>query len=431
MLAVLRLPGVLPLFVASCVARLPMGALGLLLVLHTKDLTGSYGRGGVAAGVYALSIGLSSPALARFVDRRGQAAVLRVGGVVTAAAITVLALLPEGAPLGAILAASAVAGIAQPPTGACMRALWPVLVRDPAQRHAAYALESVILEVVYMFGPVVIVAGIGSWSVEAAVLLCGACELVGNFAFSFRGASRGWRPAGDRAADALGALRGGGVRVLVGAFLLSGMAIGAIEVGVPALLDETGQRDLTGLLFGFWGIGSMAAGFAVGRAGPGDNPPRRLALLLVLWGAAHAAVGLAGSPLSIALLLLVAGSAIAPTFVCENGMLDKLAPHGTLTEAFTWIATGLTAGIAAGSALGGAITEAASPGTAMLVLGSGGLVAAALVAASASGPLRPARVGAAEAARPAEAGTNGAGAAAAPELPVPSAAARQAERAHR
>src|SRR4051812_8627847 len=66
-LAVLRVPGALPLFLASCVARLPMGAAGLLLVLHTKDLTGSYGRGGVAAGVFALSAGLSSPTLARIV----------------------------------------------------------------------------------------------------------------------------------------------------------------------------------------------------------------------------------------------------------------------------------------------------------------------------------------------------------------------------
>ena len=41
---VLRAPGALSLFLASCVARLPMGALGLLLVLHTQELTG-YGGG--------------------------------------------------------------------------------------------------------------------------------------------------------------------------------------------------------------------------------------------------------------------------------------------------------------------------------------------------------------------------------------------------
>jgi MFS family permease len=394
-LAVLRSPGVLPLFLASCVARLPMGAVSLLLVLHTEDLTGSYGRGGVAAGVFALALGLSSPVLARYVDRHGQTAVLRVGSLISTSGIVVVALLPGDAPFGAILAASAVAGVAQPPTGACMRALWPVLVEDPDRRHAAYSLESVALEVVYMFGPVVIVAGVGSWSTVGALLVCAGCELVGNYTFSFMRASRTWRPDGERAADVLGALRGSGVRVLVAAFLLAGMAVGAIEVAVPALLDETGQRDLTGLLFGFWGIGSMAAGFAVGRAGPGKDPPRRLAVLLFAWGAAHAAVGFGSTPVAIALLLLVAGSAIAPTFVCENGMLDKLAPRGTLTEAFTWISTGLIGGIALGSALGGAITEAASPGTAMLVLGSGGLVAAVLVALTASGPLRPSSVAAA------------------------------------
>src|SRR3954451_18319932 len=202
-LAVLRLPSVLPLFLASCVARLPMGAFGLLLVLHTKDLTGSYGQGGVAAGVFTLCVAISTPVLARVGDKHGQWLVLRAGAIIAAAAMTVLALLPSGAPLGVLLAASALAGVAQPPTGACMRALWPVLVDDPARRHAAYALESVILEVVYMFGPVVIVAGIGSWSLEAALLFCAGCELVGNLAFSFHPASRGWRPESERAAGAL------------------------------------------------------------------------------------------------------------------------------------------------------------------------------------------------------------------------------------
>src|SRR4051794_1724103 len=83
-LAILRTPRVLPLFAAQCVVRLPMGALGLLLVLHTHDLTGSYGRGGLASGVYLVALGISAPALARLVDRRGQTAVLLLGGLVEA-----------------------------------------------------------------------------------------------------------------------------------------------------------------------------------------------------------------------------------------------------------------------------------------------------------------------------------------------------------
>jgi hypothetical protein len=93
----------------------------------------------------------------------------------------------------------------------------------------------------------------------------------------------------------------------------------------------------------------------------------------------------------LGLLLLVAGLSIAPTLVSANGMLDGLAPRGTMTEAFTWVSTGLTSGWALGSAVGGAIVEHVSPGAAMAILGAGGLVGAALVALTARGPLSAAR----------------------------------------
>src|SRR3954452_28938 len=99
----LRTPGALSLFAASCVARLPMGALGLVLVLHGQALTGSYAAGGLAAGGYALALRPSHPALARRGGPRGQTLVLRTGAPLAAAAIVVLALLPAGTPRGAIV----------------------------------------------------------------------------------------------------------------------------------------------------------------------------------------------------------------------------------------------------------------------------------------------------------------------------------------
>ena len=387
MRTVLRTPGVRSLFVTACVGRLPMGALGLLLVLHTHDLTGSYAGGGLAAGTYALALGLSNPILARVVDRRGQTAVVRVGAVVAATAIATLALLPAGAPLAVIAATAALAGAAQPPIGACMRALWPELLPGEDDRHAAYALESVVLEVVYICGPVVIVAGIGALSAAAAILACGAFVLVGDLAFAQQEPSRAWRPHAAVRRDLTGALRGQGVRVLIAVFALLGLAIGAVEVVVPAALDAVGQRGLTGALLGLWGVGSMLAGIVAACAGAPADPARRLTVLLACWGAAHAAIALAAGPAALGLALLVAGATIAPTLVCANAMLDHLAPAGTLTEAFTWTTAGLTAGIALGSTLAGAIVEAASPAAAMAALGGGGLLAAGLARAAASGPL--------------------------------------------
>jgi predicted MFS family arabinose efflux permease len=387
---VLRAPGALSLFVASCVARLPMGALGLLLVLHTQQVTGSYAKGGLASGAYAIALGVSNPALARIVDRRGQTLVLRTGAPLAAAAILVLATLAEGAPLGLILAAAAVAGACQPPVGACMRALWPVLLDSPDRRHAAYSMESALLEVVYICGPVLIVAGIGSWSTAGAIVACAGFLLGGDLAFSAHPISRGWHPHAERPRDLTGALRGAGVRVLVAVFVLCGLSVGAVEVVVPAALDGTGHREMTGVLLGVWGVGSMLAGLATGRAGAPADPPRRLAVTLGAWGLAHAAVGASGEPIVLGLLLLVAGATIAPTLVSANGMLDDLAPIGTITEAFTWTTTGITVGIAAGSALAGALVEAASPALAMAALGAGGVLAALVVRAAATGPLRAA-----------------------------------------
>jgi hypothetical protein len=385
---VLRTPGALSLFAASCVARLPMGALGLLLVLHGRALTGSYAAGGLAAGAYALALGLSNPALGRVVDRRGQTLVLRAGAPVAAAAIVGLALLPAGAPRGAIVAGAIAAGLSQPPVGACMRALWPVLLDTAERRHAAYALEGAALEVVYICGPVVIVAGIGSWSLHAAMVACAVVLLAGDLAFSAHPVSRGLRPQRRPTRDLTGALRGGGVRTLAAVFALLGLSIGAVEVTVPAALDAMGHRGLTGLMLGLWGVGSMVAGLAVARVGMPADAPRRLGLLIVAWSAAHAAIGVAGTTVALSLVLLVAGAAIAPTMVCANGMLDDLAPAGTLTEAFTWTQTGMVVGVAAGSATAGALVDATSPAVAMALLASGGLLAAGLVRAGAAGPLR-------------------------------------------
>jgi predicted MFS family arabinose efflux permease len=71
-------------------------------------------------------------------------------------------------------------------------------------------------------------------------------------------------------------------------------------------------------------------------------------------------------------------------------MLDDLAPAGTLTEAFTWTSTGISIGIAAGAAIAGAVVDTASPAIAMAALGAGGVLAALVVRAAASGPLRAA-----------------------------------------
>ena len=60
------------------------------------------------------------------------------------------------------------------------------------------------------------------------------------------------------------------------------------------------------------------------------------------------------------LLVLAAGSLLAPTATTASTLLDRVAPAGTVTEAFTVMVMSIVAGTAAGNALGGAIVDGAS-----------------------------------------------------------------------
>ena len=72
------------------VARVPAAAAGIVFVLRTKELTGSFAAAGVASGAHALAASACAPALGRLVDRRGQTLVLFGGTAVCSLAFLVV-----------------------------------------------------------------------------------------------------------------------------------------------------------------------------------------------------------------------------------------------------------------------------------------------------------------------------------------------------
>src|SRR6478609_8085551 len=67
-ISALRDSGAAAPFVASLIGRLPMGAVGLVFILRTNEITGSFALGGLATGAYALSIGVLAPVMGRLID---------------------------------------------------------------------------------------------------------------------------------------------------------------------------------------------------------------------------------------------------------------------------------------------------------------------------------------------------------------------------
>jgi predicted MFS family arabinose efflux permease len=382
--AVLRVPGFVWLFGASMVGRVPGAALGLVLVLRTRELTGSFAAGGLVAGINALAVGVTAPVLGRIVDRRGQVPVLAGCAVLTAAGLLVLGLLPRGAGLAAAAACAVAAGAGFPPLGACLRTALPALLPDRERRHPAFALESAATELTYVAGPLLVAAGVAVGGAGTAAIACAALTLLGVAGFTAHPAARAFQPvtAGERAHG--GALRSPGVRTLVLVFGLVGTTFGAIEVAVPAAADA----GVAGALLALWGAGSLTGGLIVARGAAPADTARRLRQLLAALAAGHLLLIPATGPIALAALLPVAGLAIAPTFACTFALVEDLAPHGTLTETYTWLTTGIGAGIAVGAALAGLLAQASGASAAFALAAAAAAAGAVLAAVSRLGPAR-------------------------------------------
>ena len=369
------------LFAISILARVPLAAVGLLLIVRTKELTGSYAASGLVAGVASITNALSAPALGRLVDRRGQTAVLQVCAWLAAGALVAFALLPDGTGLGAPVACAAIYGVATPPLGACLRTLYPALLEGD-RLHRAYALESAALELTYIAGPLLLL-GIASVAGAATALLVSAAVLAaGTAAFAAARESRSWRAAlADRTSGRAGAIHSPGLRTIVIAVGLAGATFGAVEVAVPAACQAAHAKGATGPLLAVWGLGSMLGGVAAARSDAPADAARWLALLLAAVGLGDLALVPVASPAALAPLLLVAGAGVAPLMGTAYSLVDRVAPDGRQTEAFAWLSTAIGIGLAAGSAIAGALVDAAGPGAGFATAAAAGLVACATTSA--------------------------------------------------
>jgi MFS family permease len=372
--AIVRTPQVPRLVVTALIGRLVIGMASLAIVLLVRHAAGSFALAGLVAGSFALGSAVAAPLVGRAVDHAGQTKALLACAVVCAGAFSALALSAGHVPNGVLPALAAIGGATVPPIGACMRALWSVLIGRGSELQTAFAFEATVQEGVFIFGPLLVVSLIAIASPAVAVLAIAAAVLTGTFLFAATPASRAWRPE-PRKRDWAGALRGGGVRTALAVIALMAAAFGMMEVTVPAVAERLGSSGLSGLFLSLWSGGSMIGGLLAGALASGRGPERRVPVLLgaVMVGLSPLALA-SRAVLPFALCMLIAGLAIAPTIACLYQLVDRSAPRGTVTEAFTWVTSAFTAGSAVGASVAGSVVQHAGTSVALLsALGAVGL----------------------------------------------------------
>jgi MFS family permease len=359
-LDVLRLPGVARAVFFALMGRLPFGTLPLSIMLLMRHEHYDYGAIGAVLAAEALAVAATAASIGRLIDRLGQTRVLVVTGALTGAAICVQAYaITAGAPAGLLVALGAVQGATIPPVSASMRALWADLVHEE-RLEAAYAFDSIALEIAFIVGPL-IAAGLASgWTPIAGVLLCAALYTGAAFGFASSPASRAWRPAGSVERTRAGALVATGMRVLVVVAALTAIAFGALEVALTAFAEGEGSRAAVGPLITVWSIGSLVGGLAYGARSWASPPGRRFVVLAALLTVGTLPLAFAGTLAVMGALLFVTGLVLAPLGATEYALIGGLAPRGTVTEAYSWLIVANTTGSAIGAFLAGLLVDHAS-----------------------------------------------------------------------
>jgi hypothetical protein len=379
-LKVLRLPGAARFSAAGLLARMQMSMIGVGAVLLISAVRDSYGLAGAVSASYAVAGAVISPQISRFIDAHGQRKVVPIQLGVHVPALAAMILIGVSTPMNwPILALAMVAGATQPNVGPLVRARWSAMLSGTPQLRTAFAWESLIDEVVFIFGPV-LATFLALQLFPAAALIAATTFLTVGALFLIRQtmteppASGRLRGSGGRPAIFLP-----GVGGIVAIFVLLGGVFGSLEVATLAATQAAGHAGSAGLLLALYSLGSLLSGLVFGALNVRASLLRQFVGAITALALVSMPLVFLGSLWQLAIGLFVAGLAVAPALISGMSLTERIVPAARLTESMGWVGSGIALGLAVSMPAAGYLSDNYPPRYAYLVL-SGCAVMGFLVA---------------------------------------------------
>ena len=384
----LRTPGALAFAIPGVIGRMPMGMLSLALVILLTAVTGSYGTAGAVSAVAALLYAVVTPFAARLADRYGQARVLRPQAIVFAVATSALALCAiHRAPVWALAITGGLSRATMPSLGPMVRVRWSRLLCGTALLDAAFSMEGIADELIFVTGPVLVVAIAAGVAPVAGVLVTAALSVAGVAGLTRQ---RGTEPPAAPAPRSGGPADAGrmghksvlcspALRVLIAMTVCLGALFVAVDLATIAFAQDHGDKAAAGPLLGLYGLGSAAAGVWYGSRRWTSSHASRMT-------AALAATVLGVAPLAfmpgiwpMAAAIAAAGLGISATLASSYRAAEMAVPAGQRTEAMSWLTTAAATGTALGAPVAGYLIDMRGAGAGYLFGFGAGLAAVAIV----------------------------------------------------
>lgn len=361
------------LLLVGFLIRIPMFGVSVALTLHVVTyLHRTWAEAGLVAAVATLAMAISGPWRGALLDRIGLRRVV-------APSIALTALCWSVAPFVGywpLLMLAGLAGLFNVPVFTVMRQALVAATSDE-QRRAALSLDSVIVEISFMIGPLLGVALASAFPTGWVIFgLEMTTALIAILLWLLN-------PPIKRAIDEEGRVdkdipRREWMSPRFFAVCLVGLAavvvLNGSDVAFVAAAREFGYPVLVGLIMSVWGLGSVIGGLIYGAM---DRPPRLFTLLMLL-AFSTLAIGAASNIYHLAIGAFVAGLFCAPTMTAAFEALTRVVDERVRGEASGWYGSFQTAGAALGGPASGWFIDGYGASGGFIAAGGVGLAAGLL-----------------------------------------------------
>lgn len=409
--------------ISGAIARLPISMMGLGIVLALNHIYNNWTIAGTMSAAYVLSQAAVTPLYAKLFDRFGQRKVgtLALSAQVVAMLSFAVATLIH-VPLPILFVLAILMGVTQFAFGALVRTRWAYTLKsqsDDTLLNVAYALESGIDEIVFIFGPIlaawlatsvhpvsqlfvpVLASGLGgAWflslkNTQPAVIKIVQVESAPKYDEDVQNAiseqsedvqnaqnvhksnnatklidrlSLKQLKNKNRKKKPKNVLLYRGIIPLVVMFLVFNMSFSAFDVSVTAAMRAQGLDKLIGLQLALFACGSLVGAVIFGsHKFRGSNWSHLIVFLSLLTiGFILMNINLDRLVL-LSIFELLSGLCVSPIFATGNLIVKDTIPEHSLTEGLSWLPTASATGASLGSMVAGFAIDAWSSHGGMMV----------------------------------------------------------------
>lgn len=318
-----------------------------------QTVTGSLGEGALLVGLSGLLSGGLGPWRGRRMDRRSVRRELQGSCLLISLAFLLFALCVW---FDAPFALMVVGALAQ---GAGFAGMWAgfraLLLRSTSSRQVrqAHFVQSLVTELGYASGPLLVTATLLMWNVGATLCLMAVIEIAGAFSLTRVGDLEMAKVL--RAAESPGKIAHAPLVAICGCAFVLSLGFALIETNIPARMPEYGLgAGKAGLFMAVLATGSCIGGLFVSiRPVPYKHPARSAGILFITFAALTLPSALAPNALLFAILLAMNSLMLVPLSGLGAAEVERHLGAGRRGESFAYYNSATRLGGGAGATLNG------------------------------------------------------------------------------